>query len=287
MKQEDLEKTQYMNPQDVQRLSEGERKFDTQPLPRVTEAGGEIQQPFPRQDDEPGFRRVRELPPEKMPSRQEGRQEQKKGGWLSAGKKRGLLLAVGFAAALIVGFMIAGYTQDQSAERQNQQKLEQQQLKDRQQKLAGQEADLKAQREALERQKQELQARERELEAKSSRAQGRNEQLEDSAPASALGKLVDKVTGKEAQREQQVKENKAISSQADGEVARLKQSIADAQSMLDDVDAKLDTVAEMQQEASRIKAKAESAYAENKDVIDKAVYYAKSGAELLSNWFKQ
>ena len=99
--------------------------------------------------------------------------------------------------------------------------------------------------------------------------------------------LVDKVTGKEAKREEQVKENKSISAQADSDVAKLKQSIAEAQTMLDDVDAKLDTVAEMKQEAGKIKAKAESAYAENKDIIDKAVYYARTGADFLSQWFTQ
>ena len=139
----------------------------------------------------------------------------------------------------------------------------------------------------LEKQKQELQARERELEEKSSRAKGRNEAIMDSAPGSTLGKLVDKVTGKEAKREEQVKENKSISAQADSDVAKLKQSIAEAQTMLDDVDAKLDTVAEMKQEAGKIKAKAESAYAENKDIIDKAVYYARTGADFLSQWFTQ
>ena len=98
---------------------------------------------------------------------------------------------------------------------------------------------------------------------------------------------MDKVTGKEADRNQQVKENKDISAQADTDVAKLKQSIAEAQNMLDDVDAKLDTVAEMQQEAGKIKAKAESAYAENKDIIDKAVYYARTGADFLSKWLTQ
>jgi len=271
MKQDDLDKTQLMRPVD-----DSERIFDTRPLPRIE---AEDEQATDRQ------RRVRELPPEELPPRQEEPRPHKS--FLTAGRKRGLLLGAGFAAALAIGFMIAGYTQEQSAERQNQQKLEQQMMKDREQKLASQEADLKAQREVLEKQKQELQARERELEEKSSRAKGRNEAIMDSAPGSTLGKLVDKVTGKEAKREEQVKENKSISAQADSDVAKLKQSIAEAQTMLDDVDAKLDTVAEMKQEAGKIKAKAESAYAENKDIIDKAIYYARTGADFLSQWFTQ
>ena len=270
MKQDDLDKTQLMRPVD-----DSERIFDTSPLPRLEEGEPVVD----RQ------RSVRELPPEELPPRREENPRHKS--FFTTGKKRGLLLGAGFAAALAIGFMIAGYTQEQSAERQNQQKLEQQMMKEREQKLASQEADLKAQREVLEKQKQELQARERELEEKSSRAKGRNEAIMDSAPGSTLGKLVDKVTGKEAKREEQVKENKSISAQADSDVAKLKQSIAEAQTMLDDVDAKLDTVAEMKQEAGKIKAKAESAYAENKDIIDKAVYYARTGADFLSQWFTQ
>lgn len=288
MKPEDMDKTQLMRPVDGK--SQGaarDRKFDTQPLPAIhdEEAGG-IQPAFPKQNagESDNFRGVRELPPENIPPK---REKPASKGFFTAGKKKGLLLTACFAVALLGGFMLAGYSQDHSEAKQNQQQMERQQMQAKEKKLADQEADLKARRQELERQKQELQARERELEEKSSRAKGRNEAITSQAPDSALGKLVDKVTGKEAKRQEQLQQNEKVSAQADNDVAKLKQSIAEAQSMLDDVDAKLDTVSEMQQEASRIKAKAESAYAENKDVIDKAVYYAKTGADYLSKWFTQ
>ncbi|MCR5757929.1 MAG: hypothetical protein K6F95_08490 [Selenomonas sp.] len=283
MKQDDLDKTQLMRPVGGQKQkSSGERLFDTQPLPRIADEGG-IQPPFPQQTGEgfAGERGVRELPPEKFPPRQEKASSPV---FFTAGKKRGLLLSVCFLVALLGGFILAGYSQDQSEAKQNQYKLEQQQMQAKEKKLADQEANLKARRQELERQKKELLDRERELEDQSSRAKGRNEEIAGNTPSSTLGKLVDKVTGKEAKRKEQLQENDKISAQADNDVARLKQSIAEAQNMLDDVDAKLDTVGEMQQEASRIKAKAESAYAENKDVIDRAVYYAKTGADFLSQW---
>lgn len=285
--QNDLDKTQLMPSMNEQgQRSEEERKFDTQPLPRVGDTE-EIQPPFPQQAGENftmGARSVRELPPERIPPRHS---QKEKPGFFTAGKKRGLLLAACFGVALLGGFMLAGYSQDQSEAKQNQHKIEQQQMQAREQKLADQEADLKARRQELERQKKELQARERELEDKSSRAKGRNEEINNNAPDSTLGKLVDKVTGKEAKRKEQLQENERVSAQADSDVAKLKQSIAEAQSMLDDVDAKLDTVAEMQQEASKIKAKAESAYAENKDVIDRAVYYARTGADFIAKWIAE
>ncbi|BAL82912.1 hypothetical protein SELR_12040 [Selenomonas ruminantium subsp. lactilytica TAM6421] len=281
MKQEDLDKTQLLRPVAQEDRAE-EKKFDTQPLPRIDETDlEEIQPAFPKRvADTDKVSKVRELPAE---NRQPPRSRTKKG-FFTPGKKRGLLLAAVFVIALLGGFMLAGYSQDQSEAKQNQHQLEQQKMQAREQKLSDQEADLKARRQELERQKKELQERERELEDKASRAKGRNEQLAESAPDSTLGKFMDKVTGKEAKRRDQQKENAAIAAQADGDVAKLKQSIAEAQNMLDDVDAKLDTVAEMQQEARKIKAKAESAYAENKDVIDQAVYYAKIGANLLSDW---
>ena len=274
MKQDDLDKTQLMRPVDGQR-SDDERKFDTQPLPRIEDNAERL---------DSGYRGVRELPPEEIPPRVE---KPKAKPFFTAGKKRGILLAICFVAALFGGFMLAGYSQDQSEAKQNQQQMERQQMQAREQKLADQEADLKARRQELERQKQALQERERELEDMSSRAKGRNEEISKEAPGSALGKLVDKVTGKEAKRQEKLQENEKVSAQADSDVAKLKQSIAEAQSMLDDVDAKLDTVAEMQQEANKIKAKAESAYAENKDVIDKAVYYARTGADFLSKWLSE
>lgn len=284
MKQDDLDKTQLM-PQVKEDAFAGEKAFDTQPLPRVSEEDTDrIQPAFPQQRSEAGeagYRSVRELPPQDMPPRREKPQSK---GFFTAGKKKGLLLVAGFAVALLGGFMLAGYSQDQSEAKQEQQQLERQQMQAREQKLADQEADLKARRQELEQQKKALQERERELEDKSSRAKGRNEAISSSAPDSALGKLMDKVTGKEAKRQEQLQENAKVSAQADSDVAKLKQSIAEAQNMLDDVDAKLDTVAEMQQEAGRLKAKAESAYAENKDVIDKAVYYAKTGADILADW---
>ena len=53
--------------------------------------------------------------------------------------------------------------------------------------------------------------------------------------------------------------------------------------MLDDVQQKLDDVQSMKNEAGRVKDKAASAYAENKDTIDTVLSYAKEGAVMLGN----
>ena len=128
-----------------------------------------------------------------------------------------------------------------------------------------------------------MQEQQRQLEEQSSRAKGRNEQLGDSAPGSALGRLVDKVTGKEAERQRQIEQNKQQSAESDTQAADVRKSIDEAQKMIDDVNDKLDSVAAMKQEASQLKDKAAAAYAENKGTIDEAIRYAKIGAGMLES----
>ena len=292
MKQDDLEKTQYMSPDDMRQMKQGgaptaakPRLSDTQSLPPVSDDTSAIKPPIPqRQPGAGNANGVRELSPDGGKGK-EGQPE--KQSWLTPKRKKRLMLGGGFLGALLIGFMIAGYSQDQSAARQNQRQYEQQQMKDREQKLADQEKDLKARREQLEQQKKDLQAREAQLEDSSSRAKGRNEQLGDSAPGSTIGKLIDKVTGKESKRNDQVQQNKQQSAQADTDAASVKESISEAQQMLDDVNSKIDSVSSMKQEAGQLKAKAESAYAENKGVVDKAIYYAKVGAGMLKGWLSE
>lgn len=84
-----------------------------------------------------------------------------------------------------------------------------------------------------------------------------------------------------------MQQNKQQSAQADTDVASVKDSLSEAQQMLDDVNSKLDSVSSMKQEAGQIKAKAETAYAENKGIVDQAVYYAKVGAGMLQGLLSQ
>ncbi|SFT84661.1 hypothetical protein SAMN02910356_02398 [Selenomonas sp. GACV-9] len=275
MKNEDLEKTQYMRPGDVEQVKSARRPSlsDTQELPPVDDELG-IKPAFPQ--GRTGSN-VRELSRDDREP-EEAKAKPKK--FLTAGRKKALCLMGGFAAALFIGFMIAGYSQNQSDKQQTRQ-VQEQQLKDKEQKLAGQEADLKARREQLEKQKKDLQEQQRQLEEQSSRAKGRNEQLGDSAPGSPLGKLVDKVTGKEAERQRQMEQNKQQSAESDTQAADVRKSIDEAQKMLDDVNAKLDSVAAMKQEASQLKERAAAAYEENKGTIDEAIRYAKIGAGML------
>lgn len=249
----------------------GPKLDDTQSLPPLTTAAkpeDAIQQPFPQQNDD-----VRQLRPVA------GKGE--RGGWLTPMRKKAILLCAGFLIALFAGFALAGYRQDQADLAANERQYQAQELKDRQQKLDQQEKDLQQKREQLEQQKKELEQQKRSLQQDSDRLAGRQEQMAaDEASSSTVQKFLDKVTGKEAERQNAVKSAQQQQSQNTSSTDAVNQSLADAQSMLDDVNAKLNDVEAMKGEAGKMKAKAERAYDENKDVIDTALYYVKEGASL-------
>ena len=279
MQKEDLDKTRYMSPEEIKKVS-GNHLADTQEMPAIKNltVNDNIKEPFPPTNEDQFTSGVRELAPQSAAENNKTNYSKKK--FFTPKRKRAACLATGFLAALLIGFMLAGYSQD----KENKNAATQQQFMQKELELAEKEKDLQARRKELEQQKKELQAKEQDLTEKSNRAKGRNEQLDDSEPISMLGKLVDKVTGKNAERVQKRQANNETSSQADADAAAVKRSINDAQNMLDDVNSKLDNVTAMKNEASQLKDKAAAAYAENKGTIDKAVYYAKTGADMLVDW---
>jgi len=193
----------------------------------------------------------------------------------SAKRKRNVIFAIGFVIAVLLGFIAAGYSQ-QSAERaENQRQHQEQQLQSQQAKIDKDTKDLEAKKAQLEQQKQEL-------EQQSARAQGRNEQLANDE-SSGIGKLIDKVTGKDAKRQQAKAANDAEQSAAQSDAGNIDQSIENVQQMLDDVDQKLDTAKNVKQDASAALEKAQTAYDENRGTIDAVVSYAKTGAQMLGN----
>ena len=279
MQKEDLDKTRYMSPEEIKKVS-GKHLTDTQEMPAIKNltVNDNIKEPFPPTNEDQFTSGVRELAPQSADENNKTNYSKKK--FFTPKRKKAACLAAGFLAALLIGFMLAGYSQD----KENKNAATQQQFMQKELELAEKEKDLQARRKELEQQKKELQAKEQDLTEKANPAKGRNEQLDDSEPSSMLGKLVDKVTGKNAERAQKRQTNNETSSQADADAAAVTRSINDAQNMLDDVNSKLDNVTAMKNEASQLKDKAAAAYAENKGTIDKAVYYAKTGADMLVDW---
>ena len=198
--------------------------------------------------------------------------------------KKALLLGVGFLIAVFIGFALAGYRQDQADLQNNERQHQEQQMQERAQKLDAQESDLQKQRQALEAKKKALEEKQRSLEREQGRIEGRGQALQDSADGeSGVQKFLDKVTGQAEKKQKAAEENRRQGADAAASAASVQQSLDDAQSMLDDVQQKLDDVQSMKNEAGRVKDKAASAYAENKDTIDTVLSYAKEGAAMLGN----
>lgn len=262
---------------------------ETQVLPRTKSGKGTVREldPLPTQ----GSRTAAGGQPPKSPMGQgtpqpgspydpegpQGPDDPQKKAASSAKRKRNVIFAIGFVIAVLLGFIAAGYSQ-QSAERAENQRQHQEQ----QAKIDKDTKDLEAKKAQLEQQKQELAKKKQELEQQSARAQGRNEQLA-SDESSGIGKLIDKVTGKDAKRQQAKAANDAEQSAAQSDAGSVDQSLENVQLLLDDVDQKLDTAKSVKQDASAALEKAQTAYDENRGTIDAVVSYAKTGAQMLGN----
>ena len=272
-------------------LDKTARLDDTQELPPDLAASAAteeepIQQPFPQAGGSAAGGDVRELTPDKDLQEQAKKQAEvrkKQQSW-PVRHKKALLLGVGFLIAVFIGFALAGYRQDQADLQNNERQHQEQQMQERAQKLDAQESDLQKQRQALEAKKKALEEKQRSLEREQGRIEGRGQALQDSADGeSGVQKFLDKVTGQAEKKQKAAEENRRQGADAAASAASVQQSLDDAQSMLDDVQQKLDDVQSMKNEAGRVKDKAASAYAENKDTIDTVLSYAKEGAVMLGN----
>ena len=263
MRQEELEKTQRLEQPSLKESPEDKQKKleDTQSLSLP---------PF-----QPREHRVRELERLDLEPASSAREGKRSGG------KKVLLLAAGFLGMLFLGFFLAGYVADRSEQAENERRHQMQLLQTRQKQLAAQAEELQQERQKLQSEKNQLEKRKQELAGEKSRLDGIHEKMQEENHSSPVGKFFDKLSGKEKERSQAMEENRRQRQQAARDADSVDQSIAEAQELLDDVNAKLDTLASMKQEADNMKQQMESAYAENKDVIDAVASYAIEGAKIL------
>ncbi|MBQ7478280.1 MAG: hypothetical protein IJT01_05190 [Selenomonadaceae bacterium] len=247
------------------------RLEDTQSLPPVSEDEEIIQPPFPQQS-----RSVREL--ERLPLEGE-----KKTPARHFRKRHAFLILAVFLFALFCGFLLAGYAMERSEQAEKARIQQALALEQKQKQLEAEESSLIQKRKQLEQERKDLEKRRQEIAQDFDRAKKKNDQLSAEAPDSALGHFFDKITGKEKERKEAIQENKQRQAQAVSDADSIDQSIADAQEMLEEVNSKLETVAEMKREADQMKAKVEAAYEENKDLIDTILYYVSEGLKSVNS----
>jgi hypothetical protein len=198
-------------------------------------------------------------------------------------KKYAVLFSV-FAAALLCGFLLAGYYHDRQQLTENDRLQQEQSLTQREAALKEQKTSLLAQRAQLEQEKKNLEQRQRDLQAQADRAQGKNDQLQAEAKSgSAVGKLWDKVTGKEKERQQDQKDNAEQGGEAAKAAAAVGDSIDQAQTMLNDVDHHLQDLNAVHTQVTEMKQAAASAYADHADILDQAAYYVSQGVAVVKN----
>ncbi len=271
MQKNNLDETQFM-PKSENGVVKP--KENTQSIPRIDDTDRMPREQMARKGS------VRELKPVHT---QRGSQEKLKKG---KARKKKILLVGGFILALLCGFILAGYYHDQQQATENQKLQQAAQMDQKTKSLQQQSQSLTEQKKQLEREKRELEEKRQDLQAQAERLNGRNEQMaEDSNSRSTVTKILDKVTGKEKEREQAAGDNAAQGAQASQDAASLGKSIDDAQAMINDVDSKLDDLGQMKQQAGKMKDAAESAYNEHFGTIQQALYYASEGIDLIRGLF--
>lgn len=236
--------------------SNGDLSRNTRPIPKVNESmvDEDATRVLPKVTGN-----VRELEPVATPRTTEARiaaAAEKKAG-KNGGHKKAILLAAGFVLALLIGFVASGYYQDHKQAAADKEYQIQQ---------------LSQQKDQLEREKKELEQQQQSLKEDVARLEGKNQQIsEESKAGSVISSIVDKVTGKDGERQQTQKSNTEKIKDAVSTAESVGKSVQEAQQAIDKVNGQLD----------QVKNAAGAAYDKNSGIVDKVLYYGMKGIKSL------
>lgn len=189
------------------------------------------------------------------------------------------LLAIGFLVALFAGFLLSANRMDKQTLADNNRVHQQQTM---QKDLAEQKKALEEEKVQLEREKADLANRQRQASSRSTELSEQSDSiLNDVQSAAGVKKLWNKVTGKEKEQKEAAAQSASSAAAAGQEAAALKESLNQAESMLDGVNKKIDEVDSMRAQVGQVKAAAESAYQNHAELIDQAAVYVQQGKALL------
>ncbi len=242
---------------------------DTQELPRIAPGG-----------EDHGVRELPRLPQEQLPSPPVVKEK-------SSHSFLIFFLLCGFLAMLFLGFAVAGFIGHQKDEARARAYADQVQL-EQHRTLSEEERMLREETERLEKQKREMEAERQAIRENASRLEGKQEQLEkDRSDSSEAGKLFDRVTGREKERQQAAESNAKDRARMQKQEDDIDRSIAQAQAALNEMNSRLETVAQMKRDADAVRAEAEKKLEEHRDVVDRILGYTAKGAETLKQWLLQ
>lgn len=205
-------------------------------------------------------------------SGRQGQEGKKRYGWLMAA-----LLAAGFLAAAFCGAALSGYMSEQQAKKaalESQHAAASQQL----QEAAAQQDALNRQREELEAEYQQLLEEQKAARSEADKLKGQKEQqAKVQQDKTAAGKVLDRITGdaaKQKEEELAVAGREAASQQ---KLEAISQSVQAARDAIGEVDAQLDRLNAVRQQAKSVRDEVDRAYTENKDIIDAVLHYVSVG----------
>ena len=191
------------------------------------------------------------------------------------------LLAVGFVVAAFCGAALSGYLSEQQAKKaalDSQHAAATRQL----QEADSQQESLTSKREQLEAEYQRLLEEQKAARSAADKLQGQKEQQEkQQQEKSPAGKVLDKLTGDAGKQKKEAESTAAQEAAAQQKLEDISQSVQAAGAALDELDAQLDNLEAMRQQAKSVKADVDRAYSENKDTIDTVLHYVSVGLNAL------
>lgn len=191
------------------------------------------------------------------------------------------LLAVGFVVAAFCGAALSGYLSEQQAKKaalDSQQAAATRQL----QEADSQQESLSMKKERLEAEYQRLLEEQKAAQSAADKLQGQKEQQEKSQQGkSSAGKVLDKITGDAGKQKKEAESTAAQEAEAKEKLESVSQSVQAAGAALEELDAQLDNLEAMRQQAKSVKADVDRAYSENKDTIDTVLHYVSVGLNAL------
>ncbi|WP_405750220.1 hypothetical protein [Anaerovibrio slackiae] len=191
------------------------------------------------------------------------------------------LLAVGFVVAAFCGAALSGYLSEQQAKKEaldSQHAAATRQL----QEADSQQESLSRKKERLEAEYQRLLEEQKAAQSAADKLHGQKEQQEKSQQGkSAAGKVLDKITGDAGKQKREAESTAAQEAEAKEKLESVSQSVQAAGAALEELDAQLDNLEAMRQQAKSVKADVDRAYSENKDTIDTVLHYVSVGLNAL------
>ena len=177
------------------------------------------------------------------------------------------LLSVGFVVAAFCGAALSGYLSEQQAKKAA---------------LDSQQESLSRKKERLEAEYQRLLEEQKAAQSAADKLHGQKEQQEKSQQGkSAAGKVLDKITGDAGKQKKEAESTAAQEAEAKEKLESVSQSVQAAGAALEELDAQLDNLEAMRQQAKSVKADVDRAYSENKDTIDTVLHYVSVGLNAL------